>query len=57
MVWVRYVGTLFECAYQTFYVHHAYVNEDLCDSARRAHGLDYSQALVIASSFVVTIVL
>ena len=49
MVRVRYVGTLFECAYQTFYVQHADVNEDLCDRTRCAHGLGYSQVLIIAS--------
>ena len=47
MVRVRNVVTLLECAYQTFYVQHSDVNEDLCNRARRAHGLGYSQVLII----------
>ena len=37
MVRVRYVGTLFEFAYKTFYVQRAAVNEESCDRAGRAH--------------------
>ena len=49
MVRVRYVGTLFEFAYQAFYVQRAAVNEDSCDRARRAHRLGYSHVMNIAS--------
>ena len=37
MVRVRYVGTLFEFACETFYVQREAVNEDSYDRARRAH--------------------
>ena len=36
LVRVRYIGTLFEFAFETFYVLRADVNKDLCDRARRA---------------------
>ena len=36
MVRVRYVGTLFEFVYLTFYEQRAAVNEDSCDRTRRA---------------------
>ena len=49
MVRVRYFGTLFEFAYKTFYVQRAAVNEDLCNRARCAHSLGYSQVIIIVS--------
>ena len=53
MVQVRYIGTLFEFAYKTFYVLLAAVNKHLGDRARRAHSLatlGYSQVINIALS-------
>ena len=48
MVLVQYVGMLLEFAYLTFDVQCAAVNEDSCDPSRRAHGLGYSQVIIIA---------
>ena len=39
-----------------FYVQHAAISKDLCDRAWHAHRLGYSQVLIIASEFVVTII-
>ena len=41
MVRVLYVDTLFEFAYETFYVQRAAVNEDSCECAKRAHSLGH----------------
>ena len=49
MARVRYVGTLFEFTYKTFYVQRAALNQDLSDCAQRAHSLGYSPAIIIAS--------
>ena len=49
MVRIRYVGTVFEFAYETFYVQRADVNEDSCDRAWRAHSLGYFQVIILAS--------
>ena len=49
MVGLRYVGTLFEFAYKTFYVQRVAVNEDSYDRARCAHSLGCSQVTIIAS--------
>ena len=57
MVLTRYVGTLYQFAYKTFYVQRAAVNEDLCGRAWRAHSLGFSQVIITASKFVITIVL
>ena len=54
---VRYIGTLFELAYQTFYMQRAAVNKDSCNRTRRAHSLGYSQVIIIVSYVVVTSVL
>ena len=49
MVRVRYIGTLFEFAYKTFYVQRAAVNENSRNRARRAHSLGYSDVIIRAS--------
>ena len=52
MVRIWYVDTLFEFAYQTFYVQREAVNEDSCDRARRAHSPGYSQVIIIAMTLI-----
>ena len=49
MVRLRYVLTLLEFAYLTFYAQRAAVNEDSCYRTLRAHSLGYSQVIIIAS--------